>query len=154
MLVRLTQVDYDRHIAMVALRNENASEKMVGVARIIRGPAEQQAEFSVAVGDRWQGKGIGRTLVERALAAARDYGIRRVQGNVLSDNKGMLGLGRKLGFEIKWDADAGDFISSFWLGSPLPPWPSLPFQDRLYSNVESVRGRLPVHRQVVYPLEC
>jgi len=110
MLVRLTQVDYDRHIAMVALRTENGSEKMVGVARVIRGPDEQRAEFSVVVGDRWQRKGIGRRLVERALEAARDYGIRRVQGNVLSENKEMLGLAQVLGFEIMWDADAGDYL--------------------------------------------
>jgi hypothetical protein len=67
MLVRLTQVDYDRHIALVALQRKDGKERMVGVARVISDPGRKSAEFSVAVGDPWQGRGIGRKLLERSL---------------------------------------------------------------------------------------
>jgi len=112
MLVRLTQVDYDRHIALVALQREDGREKMVGVARVITDRDKLRAEFSVAVGDPWQGRGIGRKLMERALDVARDYGIKKVEGEVLRENKEMLGLGRELGFEIKKNGDAGDYVLS------------------------------------------
>jgi acetyltransferase len=110
MLVRLTQVDYDRHIALVALHKAEGKEKMVGVVRVISGADRSSAEFSVAVGDPWQGKGIGRKLLERSLEVARDYGIRKVYGEVLAENKEMLGLGRELGFEIRKDGGAGDYM--------------------------------------------
>ena len=110
MLVRLTQVDYDRHIALVALREEEGREKMLGVARLISGPDKNRAEFSIAVGDPWQGKGIGRKLLERALDVAVDYGIKKVEGEVLAENEQMLALGRKLGFEMKRDGSAGDYV--------------------------------------------
>jgi acetyltransferase len=113
MLVRLTQVDYARHIALVALHREDGKEKMLGVARVISGPDRNRAEFSIAVGDPWQGKGIGRKLMERALEVAVDYGIKKVQGEVLAENKQMLALGRKLGFKMSRDGDAGDYLLTF-----------------------------------------
>jgi acetyltransferase len=117
MLVRLTQVDYDRHIALVALQSENGRDRMVGVARVISEPDRNRAEFSVAVGgDPWQGKGIGRKLLERSLDVARDYGIKKIQGTVLKENREMLSLGRELGFEITRDEDAGDYLLTVELG--------------------------------------
>ncbi|MFO7783498.1 MAG: GNAT family N-acetyltransferase [Desulfatiglandales bacterium] len=110
MLVRLTQVDYDRHIALVALREGEGGEKMMGVVRIISDPDKYLAEFSVAVADAWQGKGIGGKLLERALDVAVDYGIKKVQGEVLGENKQMLDLSRRLGFEISRDGDAGHYL--------------------------------------------
>jgi acetyltransferase len=116
MLVRLTQVDYDRHIALVALHREDGKERMVGVARVISDPGRKSAEFSVAVGDPWQGRGIGRKLLERSLEVARDYGIRNVRGEVLAENEEMLALGRELGFEIKRGLEAGEDLLTLELG--------------------------------------
>ncbi len=109
MLIRLTQVDYDRHIGLVALDGGEAEEKMLGVARIFIGPDRQEAEFSVAVGDSWQGRGVGRSLLERCLMAAKDYGIKTVYGHVLPENRHMLRLGRELGFDITMKQEEGLF---------------------------------------------
>jgi len=116
MLVRLTQVDYDRHIALVALKREYGRDRMVGVARVISDPDGNRAEFSVAVGDPWQEKGIGRKLLERSLEVARDYEINKVQGSVLKENREMLGLGREMGFDVKWNVASGDYLLSVELG--------------------------------------
>jgi acetyltransferase len=110
MLVRLTQVDYDRHIALVALSEEEGRERLLGVVRLITEPDRNRAEFSIAVADPWQGKGIGRKLLKRALDVAVDYGVKKVEGDVLAENEQMLGLGRELGFEIKKDGSAGDYV--------------------------------------------
>ncbi len=116
MLVRLTQVDYDRHIALVALREGEGGDKMLGVVRIISDPDRHRAEFSVAVADTWQGKGIGRKLLKRALDVAADYGIKRVQGEVLGENRQMLDLCRRLGFEITRAGDAGYYLVTIETG--------------------------------------
>jgi acetyltransferase len=110
MLVRLTQVDYDRHIALVALREEEGRERLLGVVRLISDPDRNRAEFSIAVADPWQGKGIGRKLLERALDVAVDYGVKRWREMSWRKTKQMLGLGRELGFEIKKDGSAGDYV--------------------------------------------
>jgi acetyltransferase len=101
MLARFTQIDYDRHIALVALAESESNEKMLGVARVILGRNLREAEFSVVVSDPWQGKGIGAALLQRCISMAKERGIQRVMGTVLAENTQMLALGRKLGFSIK-----------------------------------------------------
>ena len=101
MLAVFTQIDYDRHIALVALSESNSKEEMLGVARIILERNLKEAEFSVVVGDQWQGKGIGATLLQRCLSIAGDKGLDRVTGVVLAENTQMLALGKKMGFKSK-----------------------------------------------------
>jgi acetyltransferase len=109
MLARFTQIDYDRHIALVAISESQTDEKMLGVARIILGRDLKQAEFSVVVGDPCQGKGIGATLLQRCLSIARERGIQKVTGTVLAENIQMLALGRKLGFNIKKEPGVSEY---------------------------------------------
>jgi acetyltransferase len=101
MLAWFTQIDYDRHIALVALAEWEANEKMLGVARVITGRNPREAEFSVAVSDSWHGKGIGAALLQRCVSIAKERGIQRITGTILAENTQMLALGRKLGFSIK-----------------------------------------------------
>ena len=103
MLVGYTQIDYDRQIALVALE-EDESSRMLGVSRVIRTTGDRKAEFSVMVGDPWQGKGIGAVLLKRCLQVAKDQGVRYVWGTVLPENKQMLALARKLGFDVDYPA--------------------------------------------------
>jgi acetyltransferase len=116
MLARFTQIDYDRHIALVALAESETNEKMLGVARVIIGRNLREAEFSVVVSDSWQGKGIGAALLMRCLRIAKDRGIQKVMGTVLAENTQMLALGRKLGFNIKKEQDVPEYELSIDFG--------------------------------------
>lgn len=100
MLVRFTQVDYDREIALVAIQENEGNEKMLAVSRVIIDAGKRQAEFAVLVRDDCQGKGIGAELLSQCLSIARKRGIYRITGVVLAENTQMLTLGRKLGFKI------------------------------------------------------
>lgn len=108
MLIRLTQIDYDRHIALTAVENAR-EERILGTARIIMGPDETSGEFSIVVGDAWQGQGLGRILLEKCLDAAGDYGVTTVYGTVLKQNRNMLALARELGFKVTGTEDSGLF---------------------------------------------
>jgi acetyltransferase len=101
MLERFTCIDYRNEVALIALRKEKGEEKMVGDARVVETSEPGNAEFSVMVSDPLQGKGIGACLLKNCLAIAGERGFRRIYGIVLPENKQMLALGRKLGFEIK-----------------------------------------------------
>ena len=109
MLARFTQIDYDREIALVALEADATTEQILKVARIIGDPDGKRGEFAVVVGDPWHGKGIGSTLLERCLAIAQRRGFKQVHGIVLKENKSMLALGKKLGFQIKPRADGKEY---------------------------------------------
>ena len=108
MLARFTQIDYDREVALVAIDEDSETDTMLGVARIIGDPDGKTGEFAVLVGDAWQGKGIGSSLLEKCLSIAEKQGFETVSGIVLHENKNMLALGKKLGFEIKKDPGYGD----------------------------------------------
>jgi acetyltransferase len=118
MLARFTQIDYDRHIALVALAESEPYEKMLGVARVIYGRNLREAEFSVVVGDPWQGKGIGAALLRRCLRIAREHGIEKVMGTVLVENTQMLALGRKLGLAIKKEPGFPEYELSIDFSKP------------------------------------
>jgi acetyltransferase len=109
MLGALTQIDYDRHIALVAVDTAASPEKMLGVARIIADPYISSAEFSIIVGDPWQGQGIGAALLLNLIDVARQQGIRRIWGTVLRENRQMLNLGKRCGFQMKNNFEDGTY---------------------------------------------
>jgi len=118
MLAQFTQIDYDRHIALVALSESKSKEEMLGVARIILERNLKEAEFSVVVGDQWQGKGIGAALLQRCISIARDRGLEKVTGVVLAENTQMLALGKKMGFKSKKVMGANEYELNLDFRSP------------------------------------
>ncbi len=99
MLARFTQIDYDREMALVAVLDEGSAEaRIIGVARYVSNPDGQSCEFALTVADDWQGKGIGRQLMQRLMTFARDRGLQIMEGDVLSRNHKMLRLCTALGF--------------------------------------------------------
>lgn len=99
-LSRMVFNDYNREIALVAehIDDDNDAE-IIALGRLskVHG-ASDQAEFAIVVSDAFQGQGIGRQLLERLLRVARDEGVKRVSGNVLSDHTALLKLSEELGF--------------------------------------------------------
>ncbi len=99
---RLTQIDYDREMALVALDPKSAGTgDGWGVARIAADPDNTRAEFAIIVRSDMQGQSIGSLLMNRILAYARGRGIGELWGTVLAENTAMLGLARKLGFKVE-----------------------------------------------------
>lgn len=96
LLVRLSQLDYDRDIAFIAL--ESGTSRLAGIARYSADPDRQSAEFGVLVRSDLQGQGLGRALMEQLLAYGRAEGLQRLTGLVLRDNRGMLEFAAELGF--------------------------------------------------------
>jgi acetyltransferase len=109
LLARFTQIDYDRDVALVAIDQSGAEERMLGVSRLVGDPDGSQAEFAVLVGDPWQGQGVGAALLQGCLEIARDKDLQAVWGIVLAENTQMLELGRALGFEMKYEPGTGEY---------------------------------------------
>ena len=103
MLIRFTQNDYDRELGLMAVGAPPGPEVMMGVSRLVTTPDRQDAEFALIVADPWHGRGLGSKLMERLIYAAREMGVKRLRGDVLSGNHPMLALMSKLGFALKKD---------------------------------------------------
>jgi acetyltransferase len=101
MLVRLTQIDYDREMALLAVIEEDGKETEIGVARYASNPDQVSCEFAVVVGDDWQHQGIAHKLMDVLMDVARSKGLRVMEGEVLKRNADMLKLSASLGFRIE-----------------------------------------------------
>jgi acetyltransferase len=105
MLVRFTQIDYDREMALIAVLEANQQETEVGVCRYIINTDGQSCEFALAVADEWQRKGIGHKLMASLIDVARDKGLSSMEGEVLASNHSMLNLVTSLGFQVSATQD-------------------------------------------------
>lgn len=105
MLVRFTQIDYDREMALIAIAAENGGAAQIGVARYATNPDGESCEFAIVIADGWQGRGIGSRLMRALFDAAREKGLKTMEGFVLHNNEKMLRLMAALGFETRTFAD-------------------------------------------------
>ena len=100
-LIRLCHLDYNREMALVAVRENSNGPHILGVSRYSLDPETGGAEFAVVVSDPNQGHGLGRHLMERLIAVARDRGVKRLTGLVLCENQPMLELLQHFGFSTR-----------------------------------------------------
>lgn len=100
MLVRFTQIDYDREMALIATVTENQRELQIGVARYYINPDQESCEFALVVADAWHHQGVATLLMNELFAAAKSHGVKRMSGEIMSQNEHMLGLVKHLGFTL------------------------------------------------------
>jgi acetyltransferase len=104
MLVRYCHIDYDREIALAAIRHARGKkpEAMLGVVRLtIAASNVEEGEFAILVRDAYQRKGIGGKLTDALIQAARDRHVREIHGDVLAANPSMLRFAESLGFDVR-----------------------------------------------------
>jgi acetyltransferase len=100
-LARLTQVDYEREMAFVAVEpRPGEGERTLGVVRAVIDPDNTEAEFGIIVRSDLKGAGLGRHLMRKLIAFLRGRGTARLVGTVLASNLRMLALARDLGFAV------------------------------------------------------
>ncbi len=105
MLVRFTQIDYDREMAFVATVQREGKEVEVGVCRYITNPDAVTCEYAIVVADDWQRRGLGRRMMAVLIEVARRRGLEAMIGHVMSGNRGMLQLSHDMGFTVSNSSD-------------------------------------------------
>jgi acetyltransferase len=93
---RLSQIDYDREMALLAQLDGTT----LGVARYFADPDRLSAEYAIAVRSDWHERGLGYLLMNRLIEVARQSGIGELVGEVLAENRPMLEMCRELGFSV------------------------------------------------------
>jgi acetyltransferase len=107
MAARLTQIDYDREMALLLLDGE----ELLGVGRLAADPGFEQAEFALVVASDRQRRGYGELLLREVLGYAKSRGIKRVLGHILRENRRMLELSKRLGFAPQAGRAGGNDIT-------------------------------------------
>ena len=120
-LKRLTDIDHERELALIATTPVQGRERQIGVARYVKEESSPgDAEFAIVLSDDWQGRGLGTRLLVSLLVAAKSHGVRRLAGTTMSENRRMLALGRKLGFRLAIDPGSATITN---LTVDLAAWP-------------------------------
>ena len=96
-IVRLSQLDYSRDIAFVAL--EPVTNALAGIVRYSADPDHETGEYSALVRSDLQGHGLGTAMLRLLIDYARDSGLRELTGLVLRENGEMLDVAAALGFK-------------------------------------------------------
>ncbi|WP_256754760.1 bifunctional acetate--CoA ligase family protein/GNAT family N-acetyltransferase [Mesorhizobium sp. Mes31] len=110
MLKRLTQLDYDRNMAFVAL--EASTGALAGISRLSCDPDHVSAEYALLVRTDLQGHGLGWELLRQIVDYAKADGIGRIEGIVLSENAKMLAMCREFGFSIGYLPDEPGLVEA------------------------------------------
>ena len=71
------------------------NETLIGVARYGMDSSGDSCEFALVIADAWQGRGLGKCVLESLVEAARARSIPRLTGLTLSTNAAMLRPARR-----------------------------------------------------------
>ncbi|MCE3025696.1 bifunctional acetate--CoA ligase family protein/GNAT family N-acetyltransferase [Salinicola sp. DM10] len=136
-LAQLSQINYDRQMAFIAVRrlppgeadegHEMAAEKrgreeMLGVVRVWNDPDNIRTEFSIIVRDDLHGIGLGRLLMEKMIRYSRQVGTLVMVGTVMTDNQPMRRLLKQLGFTLVTNLEEGVIEATLKLNAPQSEW--------------------------------
>ena len=109
-LARLTQIDYAREMAFIAVQSQpEGLPKTLGVVRAVIDPDNIDAEFAIIVRSDMKGRGLGHLLMRKMIGFLIGRGTQRMVGDILHENHGMRELARSNGFVVDAagsDADA------------------------------------------------
>jgi ribosomal protein S18 acetylase RimI-like enzyme len=90
-------VDFNNHVAIVAVAEERGGKVIVGGGRyIVFEPG--RAEMAFVVIDAWQGRGIGSLLMRHLVEIANSAGLKELTAEVLPENAAMIKVFGKFGF--------------------------------------------------------
>lgn len=97
--IAFAEVDGKSRMALVASRGTGDDCEVVAVARyaLLEPEAEGKADVAIVVEDRYQGRGLGTTLLTRLVDYARAHGVRAFVATVFPMNDRMMGMIKRSG---------------------------------------------------------
>jgi len=94
-------IDYTKEMMILAVIKHDEQESIIGVSQYGTDEKTHTAEVAFVVRDDYQSKGIGTELLSYMTYLAKRQGLLGFSAEVLSENKPMLDLFGKMGFDIE-----------------------------------------------------
>lgn len=125
----LVNVDYQRHMALVATERVGEVETIVATARAIFNDVDMTAELAFAIIDPYRGRGLGRVLLAALIDHARSQRIVALKGYIEQDNRAMIHLMETCGlpYAVTHEEDMKVFTLEV---TPTRSAPQVPAPDR------------------------
>ena len=108
-IARLTQLDYARAMAFVAI--DEATQELAGVVRLHSDSIYESGEYAILLRSDLKGRGLGWALMQMIIEYAKSEGLKTIAGEVLQENTVMLDMCRSLGFEVRGDPHEHDICN-------------------------------------------
>ena len=108
-LQKFVIIDYAEEMAIFAVTGHAQKEEIIGVGRYYIDKKTHTAEAAFVVRDDFQKRGIGTELLKYLTYLAQKQGLLGFTADVLVDNKPMLHVFQKMGFDIQKSISAGIF---------------------------------------------
>lgn len=116
---KLTNIDYDQNLAIVALvPGPEGTEEIVAIAQYFLDPKTQVAEVAFIVQDEWQDMGMGAVLLDYLTVTAKDHGVKTFYATVLPINKAMLAIFYNSGYSVSTEFDGDSYSIKYDLSKP------------------------------------
>jgi RimJ/RimL family protein N-acetyltransferase len=109
-LVRLTQIDFETEVCLVATLRKGGEESIIGSGRYFafrHADGTCHAEVAFLVADEFQGQGLAGILLQHLATLARSQGIACFQAEVLLENKAMLRVFSRSGLPMSQSGEQG-----------------------------------------------
>jgi len=94
-------IDYTKEIVILASIQTGDTEKIAGLGQYGIDESTHTAEVAIAVDDAYHNQGIGTELLSYLTLLAKRHGLLGFTAEVLVENKPMLHLFEKMGFDLE-----------------------------------------------------
>ncbi len=135
-LTRMCFVDYNREMALVAVRTDPKRNRpqIIAHGQLTKLHGSNDAEFAIQVRDEYQGTGLGTELLQRLLEIARDEGIERVLAEIMPENTGMRRICTKLGFSFTRLPDSNNVLAEIAVEGTRRPEPEPELEEEITAD--------------------
>lgn len=103
---RYCYIDYDREMAIVAEVMIKGVKKLIGVGRLTADPDHETVEYAILISDKYQNKDLGGMLTDYCFGIAKKWGLKKIVAQTTTDNRRMISVFKKRGFEITIDINS------------------------------------------------
>jgi RimJ/RimL family protein N-acetyltransferase len=100
-------IDYSQKMVILAVLQDKEKETIVGLGQYEVNRDLHTAEVAIVVRDEYQGKGVGTEILSYLTYLARMQGLLAFTAEVLVENKPMIVLFEKMGFDIEKRREEG-----------------------------------------------
>ncbi len=107
-------VDYSKKMEILATIVEKEKEIIIGLGQYELNSDMHSAEVALVVRDKFQGRGVGRELLSYLIYLAKRQGLLGFSGEVLVENRSMVRLFEKMGFDTEKRSDEEVYEMRMW----------------------------------------
>ncbi len=117
----LTEVDFESHVALLAVLEDEGPEQAIGVGRYIVEAPTRYAEVAFTVDETHHGLGVGTILLHHLARIARSHGLEEFRAYVLAENRAMLEVFENAGFPLDRRLEGNVIVATLGLAYNRAP---------------------------------